>query len=247
MATQLREATATIHRLNASLQQTPSQTTIQYMLNEATTRATTETETLRTDQTLLTKRVAELTRETAGRYSQAQHDEAKQRAADGYAAQLNEYKVEAQSLLTERQSEITRLQGLRKAAERESTTNALDVDATSRQAQFIRQLRDTCETLAAERDTYRRNAEDYLTQLSRADVTAEQLSAKHYDEQAAARHENEGLKTQVYALTDVEGNRKEEHGRLTSTVTQLREQLKLVNAQVETMNRETETPRQRND
>jgi chromosome segregation ATPase len=54
-------------------------------------------EKLTTDLTRMTERVADLTRAVASGFSQAQHDEATQRAAERFQAQLAETRLEAQT------------------------------------------------------------------------------------------------------------------------------------------------------
>ncbi len=127
-----------------------------------------------------------------------------------------------QHLLTTKHTELTRYKGMYTKVQQEQMATAINTDAASSQAQFIRQLREKCEILANERDTYRRNAEDYATQLSRADETCQQQAAEHCDHMAAARHESNGLKSQIIVSTDVNRQQATENDRLTSNVAQLR-------------------------
>ncbi len=203
-------------------------------------QATEEAETLRVDLTRLTQKVAELTRECANRYSTEQVNEARRQATTENDGKLNTQRIEFQNLLNVSNAELTRNKGMLQVAQNELATSAIGVDSASAQAQFIRQLREKCEALANERDTYRRNTEDYVTQLSRSDETVQQLSAEHYDQMAAARHENRGLKSETIAATDVQKHQLVENTRLTSTVTQLREEINAQNVNIESMNLNTE-------
>ncbi len=206
-----------------------------------------EAEALRIDLTRLTQKVAELTRECARRYTPQQHDEAKQQATNEHDAKLSALRAEMQNLLNVSNTELTRYKGLLTTVQQEAMATAISTDAASAQAQFIRQLREKCEALANERDTYRRNAEDYVTQLSRADETVQQNAAEHYDHMAAARHEANGLRSQILAATDVHKQQVTENVRLTSNVTQLREEVQTQNAMIETMNLTTVNENKRNE
>ncbi len=240
---QLLVANATILRLDTSLQNAPTQSTVQAMLNETNAssinvsrqcdalvqqlqgaeiritgldryllnmqtmaahvntrynetdrlrqEATHDNDALRTELTRLTQRVAELTREIAGRYTQGQLEEARQQTVNDHGVQLTATRAEMQNLINTSDAELKRYKDMYKQVQQEQMATAINTDASSSQAQFIRQLREKCELLANERDTNRRNADDYATQLSRADETCQAQAAEHYDSIAAASHATE--------------------------------------------------------
>ncbi len=296
---QLLEANSTILRLDKSLRNAPTQSTVQAMLNEANAssinvtrqrdalvqqlhgaetriaelvrfllnmqtmaahvnakfnetdrlrqEATHDNDALRTELTRLTQRVAELTRETADRYTPGQLEEARRQTVHDNEVKLTALRAEMQNLVNTSDAELKRYKGMYTKVQQEQMATAINTDAASSQAQFIRQLREKCEILANERDTYRRNAEDYATQLSRADETCQQQAAEHYDHMAAARHESNGLKSQIIASTDVNKQQATENVGLTSNVAQLRGDIQSQNAMVETMNRNAEEESKRNE
>ena len=184
--------------------------------------ATHENETLRTELNRLTQRVAELTNEVAQRHTTGQLEEARRQMTHDHEAKLTATRAETQHLASTSDEELKRYKGMYTKVQQEQMTTAINTDAASSQAQFIRQLRERCEILANARDTYRRNAEDYATQLSKADDTCRQQAAEHYDTMAAARLETNGLKSQIIATTDVNKQQATEAARLTSNVAQLR-------------------------
>jgi hypothetical protein len=206
-----------------------------------------ECETLRTNTTRLTQRVADLTLVLAGRYTPAQHEEARRQTANEYETKLATQRAEMQASLTAKEAELTRYKGMYTKVHEEQMATAINTDASSSQAQFIRQLREKCELLANERDTNRRNADDYANQLSRADETCQAQSAEHQDTLAAARHVENGLKSQILAATEVNKQQAAENARLTSNVTQLREETNSQNAMVETLNQQVDLETKRNE
>ena len=91
------------------------------------------------------------------------------------------------------------------------------------------------------------NAEDYATQLSKADDTCRQQAAEHYDTMAAARLETNGLKSKIIATTDVNKQQATEAARLTSNVAQLRVDIQAQNAMVDDMTSNVADESKRNE
>ena len=131
-------------------------------------------------------------------------------------------------------------------APNESAATAINADAASAQADFIRRLREQFEELSGENATIRRMNDDYMTQIRKADDTLQQVTAKHYDQMAAARTETEGLRSTINATADASQGLLDEQERLASQVVQLRAEIIARNATNEQLTILTEQLREAN-
>ena len=145
------------------------------------------------------------------------------------------FKAESDTLKQKYEKEIADQHEQLRKLQNERTTQAIDMDASSTQADFIRALRAQVEDLSGERARYQRMADDYVSQLRAADDKSRHVASEHYTSQAEARQENDALRSNVSALTDANQKTIHERKSLASKVTQLQVEASTAHAGSEQM------------
>ncbi len=189
----------------------------------------------------LTRELAEITRRYAGKYTAEQVHEIRTTLNRDNDARDTAHKAESSTLKQKYEREIATMREQMKTLRHESTTQAIGIDASSQQANFIRSLRGQHDELDGERTRYQRMADIYLSQLRAADDKLQKSTAAHYQSQAEARHETDALRSNILAMTGTQEQLLNEREALVSKVTLLQveastasagnEQMSLLNLQ----------------
>ena len=201
----------------------------------------------REELTRLTRENGDMTRENASMYTAVQVEETRRTLITENEQRLAALKAEARAQDASAKTELTRVKLLLQASQEEVTAGAIDVDANSAQAQFIKNIRARCEAVAKERDTYRRTVEDLIAQIATADETLQGATAQHYDNMAAARLEVNSLKSQIQASAVIHQQDVVTIDDLMAKAVLLQDQLRILNARDEQSTRDLIEGNRRND